>query len=80
MHGLWRGVGSVTPETVHFIAQVIRHQRGLATAAERWVKSAEFSRDEALDAIYTFRRVLDSYEAQLSQVEIREEEPVTSRR
>ena len=69
----------MTPETVHFIAQVIRHQRGLATAAERWVKSADFSRDEALDAIYTFRRVLDSYEAQLSQVEIRVEDTVTSR-
>jgi hypothetical protein len=71
-------VGPVTPETVHFIAQVIRHQRGLATAAERWVRSDQFSRDEALDAIYTFRRVLNSYEAQLSQVEISSEEVMRS--
>ena len=71
LHEVQLGVGQVvTPETVHFIAQVIRHQRGLATAAERWVRSADFSRDEALDAIFTFRRVLNSYEAQLSQVEI----------
>lgn len=62
------GVGTVTPETVHFIAQVIRQHRGLASAAERWVRSENFTKEEALNAIFTFRRVLDSYEAQLSTV------------
>jgi hypothetical protein len=50
----------------------------MATAADRWVRSRDFSRDEALDGVHTFRRVLDSYEAQLSRVEIRTEEDIRS--
>lgn len=68
----------MNPETVHFIAQLIRQMRGMATAADRWVRSKDFSRDEALDGVHTFRRVLDSYEAQLSRVEIRTEEDIRS--
>lgn len=59
----------MTPDTVHMLAQMIRHQRALATSLEKWVKSATFNREEALQAIWMFRGVLDSYEAQLSQVD-----------
>lgn len=31
------------PETVHLIAQLIRHERGTLTAIERWVKAQESS-------------------------------------
>lgn len=27
------------PETVHLIAQLIRHERGICTAMERWIKA-----------------------------------------
>ena len=27
------------PSTVHFVAQVIRHGRGLCTAVEKWIKA-----------------------------------------
>jgi hypothetical protein len=58
----------LTPDTVHMMAQVIRHQRALATSIEKWVRSPTFSRQQAEAAIFMFRGVLDSYEAQLSQV------------
>lgn len=58
----------MTADTVHFLAQLIRHQRALATSIEKWVKSPTFSRDEAQAAVFMLRGVLDSYEAQLSRV------------
>jgi hypothetical protein len=58
----------VTADTVHLFAQLIRHQRALATSLEKWIKSPTFSKDEALSAVFVFRGVLDSYEAQLSRV------------
>lgn len=59
----------MTADTVHFFAQVIRHLRALATSAEKWIKSPSFSREQALTAVFMFRGVLDSYEAQLRRVE-----------
>jgi hypothetical protein len=59
----------VTPHSVHLLAQIIRHQRAMATSIEKWIKSDGFSREEALTLVFTFRGVLDSYEAQLSRVE-----------
>lgn len=58
----------MSPDTVHFLAQLIRHQRALATSVEKWVKSPTFNREEAQAAVFMFRGVLDSYEAQLSRV------------
>ena len=60
------------PETVHLLAQVIRHQRAGLTSTERWIKSSAFSRDEALLLVRVWRGVLDSYEAQLSAVHVTE--------
>lgn len=59
----------MTPSSVHLLAQIIRHQRAMATSIEKWIKSDGFSREEALTLVFTFRGVLDSYEAQLSRVE-----------
>ena len=50
----------MTPQTVHLLAQVIRHQRALATSVETRVKSEAFSREEALTLIGVFRGVLES--------------------
>jgi hypothetical protein len=58
----------MTPDTVHFLAQLIRHQRGILTAFEKWAKTPSFGRDDVLDVVYTYRRLIDSYEAQLSKV------------
>lgn len=61
------------PETVHVMASGLRLGRGLITAAERWVRSESFSRDEALVALKYWRRVLDAYERSLgSSVDIAE--------
>ena len=61
--------GHLSPYSVHLLAQIIRHQRAMATSIEKWIKSDGFSREEALTLVFTFRGVLDSYEAQLSRVE-----------
>jgi hypothetical protein len=60
----------MTPDTVHLLAQVIRHQRALATSLEKWIKSEGFSREEAVLVVRTIRGVLDSYESQLSRVRV----------
>lgn len=62
-------LGGMKPETVHFIAQLIRQQRALMSAAERFIESPDFSQEEALNAILILRGVLDNYEVQLSKVE-----------
>lgn len=64
------GVGTVTPDTVHFIAQMIRHQRGIATCAEKWINSPTFSKDEAITAMAYFRKILDAYERSLVSVAV----------
>jgi hypothetical protein len=60
----------MTPDTVHFMAQFIRHQRGLVTSLEQWMKSGTFSMEEASSVIQALRGVLDSYESQLSRVRV----------
>ena len=61
----------MTPDTVHLGAQIIRHQRALATSLEKW---AEKQRDPAMrelkELIGMFRKVLDSYEWQLEHVDV----------
>lgn len=66
----------MTPDTVHLIAQLIRHQRGMMTAIEKWVAKQEPCRTNLEVSCVTglMRDVLDSYESELSRVEIPEEE------
>lgn len=60
----------MTPDTVHLLAQFIRHERGLATALETWLRRqpASATCDELREVIGAFRGVLASYESQLSHV------------
>ena len=63
----------MTPDTVHLAANVIRHQRALATSFEKWVnkqQDPEIALREMREMISMFRSVLDSYEWQLQRVSV----------
>lgn len=60
----------MSPDTVHFLAQAIRHQRALLTSAEKWINSPTFSRVEAAEAALYLRRVVNAFERSLSSVEV----------
>lgn len=63
----------MTPDTVHFWAQVIRHQRALATSFEKWIdkqQDPQVAMRELKELIPMFRSVLDSYEWQLERVAV----------
>jgi hypothetical protein len=62
----------MTPYTVHYIAQRIRHERGLLAAEEKWIQSPTFSVEEALKAIAYRRKILDAYERSLGSLVIDE--------
>ena len=67
----------MTPDTVHFWAQVIRHQRALATSFEKWIdkqQDPQVAMRELKELIPMFRSVLDSYEWQLQRVTVDYEE------
>ncbi len=70
----------MTPDTVHLLAQVIRHQRALATSFEKWVRTQPRSETcrELVQMIAAVRGVLDQYEQQLSKVTTEETETVRS--
>jgi hypothetical protein len=55
----------MSPDTVHLLAQVIRHQRALLTSVEKWVASPTFSATEADAASRYLRRVLNAFERSL---------------
>lgn len=61
----------MTPDTIHFVAQMIRHSRAMATSTEKWVRSqppAPFCR-EMLQVLAVVRGVLENVEQQVSQFE-----------
>jgi hypothetical protein len=58
----------VTPETAHVIGQEIRHQRGLLTASERWVRATSGEPREGLDRISFWRDVMAYAERRLAKV------------
>lgn len=62
----------MSPDTVHLIAQLIRHQRALMTSIEKWVGKQEPCRTnrELLAVTGMQRQVLDSFEWQLSRVDV----------
>lgn len=63
----------MTPFTVHLVAQVIRHQRALATSLEKWIDSPGFCREDAREAVGYLRKVLDAYERSLGSVTTRDD-------
>jgi hypothetical protein len=67
----------VTPDTVHLLAQIIRHQRALVTSFEGWVRKQPRSDTcrELVQLIAAARFVIDGYEKQLSQYDV--DQPVS---
>lgn len=63
--------GAVTPDTVHMLAQFIRHHRALATSLEKWVNSPTFSKIEADEAIGYLRRLLNAFERSLGATDVK---------
>lgn len=61
----------MTPDTVHRIAQDIRHVRALFTVEETWLQKQEPSanREEAFRRINFWRKALDAAEHQLRDTE-----------
>jgi hypothetical protein len=64
----------VSPDTVHVIAQEIRHRRALLTVDEHWWQQQPKSptRDEGFRRINFWRRVLKEAEQQLAVGELEE--------
>ena len=77
----------MTPDTVHFVAQMIRHHRAQATSFEKWVRKQPASPAcrEMLQVLAVYRGVLSNVEAQIEkfdveQVDVMEDEDVRSGR
>jgi hypothetical protein len=66
----------VTPDTVHFVAQMIRHNRAMATSFEKWVRKQPASPAcrEMVQVIAVYRGVLEMLETQVSQISVDETE------
>jgi len=62
----------MTPYTMHFLGQFIRHQKAMVTSGEKWIASPSFSVEEAREALAYIRKVLDAYERSLGSVVISE--------
>jgi hypothetical protein len=57
------------PNTIHFLATVIRHHRGLCTAAEKWARETprELFSEEHSSAMAFIRETLTEIETRLSE-------------
>lgn len=66
----------MTPDTVHLLANLIRHQRAMMTSIEKWVgKQTPSPTNLELSSVTSLmRQVLDTYEWQLSQVDTKSED------
>jgi len=55
------------PQTVHFLAQLVRHSRGLVTTTEKWVAQTppEAFAEEATAVVVQLRTALTSLERSL---------------
>ncbi len=63
----------MTPDTVHFIAQIIRHHRGLFTAVDKWVqKQPPGTCRELKRVIAESRRAMTEIETELGRVDVNE--------
>ena len=58
----------MNPDTIHLLAQVIRHNRGICTAFEKWIRSQPASEagEELLQVMAVQRGLLTLCETQLS--------------
>jgi hypothetical protein len=62
-------VDAVTPDTLHLIASLVRHGRGIATSIEKWIRTQEPApaMREGLQLVAVARGVLTSLEGQIAQ-------------
>lgn len=67
----------MSPYTLHYMATLIRHNRGIATATEKWIQSPGFSKEEALAAVAFGRKILDAYERSIGSSVLREDQSVS---
>jgi hypothetical protein len=65
-------VSGMTPDTIHLVAQMIRHQRAMATSFETWIRKQPRSPAcrELLQVVAVQRGIFDQIESQLSQMEV----------
>ena len=66
----------MTPDTVHLLAQLLRHHRAIVTAVSKWAQKQPSSSTVAeLHQIVRFTRdMLDEYERQLTGVDVEQVE------
>jgi hypothetical protein len=57
----------MTPDTIHFVAQMVRHNRAMATSFEKWVRKQPPSPAcrEMLQVLAVYRGVMTNVEEQL---------------
>ncbi len=69
----------MTPDTLHLLATMVRHARGIATSVEKWVRKQPPSPTcrELLQLVAEGRGVLTTFESQLTQFDIRLDEDET---
>ena len=67
----------MTPDTIHLIAQLIRHDRARATSIEKWVKAQPPSPAcrELLQLLAVYRGVLRNLETQVTKFDFEVPEP-----
>jgi hypothetical protein len=62
----------VTPDSIHLVAQMIRHHRAQATSLEKWTRKQPPSPTcrELLQMLAVYRGVLTNIEAQIVQFDV----------
>jgi hypothetical protein len=62
----------MTPDTLHLIASLVRHGRGIATSIEKWIRKQEPSpaMREGLQLVAVARGVLTNLEGQIVQFDL----------
>lgn len=62
----------MTPDTVHLVAQLIRHSRGIGSAWEKWIKAQPYNPTcrELLQVLAVYRAQLTELEDKVSKFEV----------
>lgn len=62
----------MSPDTIHFVAQMVRHNRAMATSFEKWVRKQPPSPAcrEMIQVLAVYRGVMTNVEAQIAKFEV----------
>lgn len=62
----------MTPDTIHFVAQMVRHNRAMATSFEKWVRKQPPSQAcrEMIQVLAVYRGVMTDVENTISKFEV----------